>query len=250
MPTRNILFYPSLPWKFSTISKILKTLNIKITNNHQHDYLLGIHWHDRTYTDFNWPEKTEKLILNKNCNNISKKHVDLIHEKILGYNSEINPRVYDREYVQKLDLNGFHLGFIRKRKSRAWPLFFYQKIPDNSVGNTVIEYRVPVFGDTVPFVYKKTKSIKKRLSCKNLKVELASFEETFNSQERNWIIAFAKAMRLNYGELDILQDHPTNKIYIIDANKTPLTQPNNLSKTLKSKAISIMADTFKNVFLS
>ncbi len=249
MDGKNILFYPHFPVRRAAICKILKKLNMGMARNKRIKHNLGIYWKDRTYTKFRWPESTNMLIINRNCNDISKKHVDLVHKNIFGYSTKVNPKTYRGAYVQKLNLNGMHMAFLRKRRSSPLPGFFYQILVDNSDGNMVIDHRVPVFGHTAPFTYKIYRSIKRRFMILNNTIEIHPFEKTFSQKERELIFRFCDEIGLDYGELDILRDNKSKRIYIIDVNKTPWGPPLGLPEYQKEEAVLKMADSFKKAFL-
>jgi len=249
-PKDKIFFYPDRPSKMSVIYKILKTLDVEISRNKNADYKFGIFWKNRTKTKLSWPVATTKFIINKYCQDISKKYVDEVHLSVFGYNTAIDPTVYSEKYVQKWNLNGIHLGKIKNKKSKPRSWYFYQKLINNTESDQVIDWRIPIFGCAVPFVYKKYRTLKKRFSNINSRVEIKEFTKVFSDDEIKLIFKFCLQMGLDYGEIDVLRDKDSKKIFIIDVNKTPWGPPNGLDNNSKKEAIKIMADYFKNNFLS
>lgn len=52
----------------------------------------------------------------------------------------------------------------------------------------------------------------------------------FSPEEMRLITIFYRRTGLDYGEIDVVRDHETSLIYVLDINKTPLGPPNGLSK--------------------
>src|SRR3954454_7156229 len=55
----------------------------------------------------------------------------------------------------------------------------------------------------------------------NTRVLRRSTSHVFTPEEVRQILAFARAMGVDYGEFDILRDRSDGRIYVVDVNKTP-----------------------------
>jgi uncharacterized secreted protein with C-terminal beta-propeller domain len=77
-------------------------------------------------------------------------------------------------------------------------------------------------------------------------VFLRRVEEVFSADELAAIGRFCAEMKLDWGGLDILRDKATNKIYIVDANKTDMGPPTALPIADKMAATRIMAHGLTN----
>ena len=64
------------------------------------------------------------------------------------------------------------------------------------------------------------------------------------------IDSFCADFQLDFGELDILRDNKTQRIYIIDVNKTPYSPPADLPKNEKRIVVNKIAHAFKSEFLT
>ena len=66
----------------------------------------------------------------------------------------------------------------------------------------------------------KTKPAEDRFSIHNASVQLCALETIFSPAELDLIGSYAREMQLDWGALDILRDCQSQKIYVVDVNKT------------------------------
>lgn len=251
---RHVLFFPQKPNKQSVIYEILKILELHITKNRNGDFLTAINWEDVTFRKkYVFLEELNKQnnVLNINCKDISKKRVDQVFKKIFSYSISINPLEHNGKCLVKNNLNAKHDGIIK-----SCPLneinqdYVYQRIIDNTNENgEFYDIRIPVFKDTIPFVYVKTKAKKTRFRDKFFSATILKTDNIFSKVEIKKINIFCRQIGMDYGELDVLRDKESNKIYIIDANNTPWGPPSELSKADAELALIELAQAFKETFL-
>ena len=247
----TILFYPHLPHHRTVIYKICKSLGLKIITNPEKQYDILFYWDDSTYSEKINITPKSALSINLGCTDISKVNVDKVFEEVFGYSLIINPETYSGDCVIKSDMNALHDGRIIKCPVEIITKdMVYQKIIDNSFDeNYVKDIRVPVFKDSIPFVYFKFKKYEDRFTNKIDHVEVHNTSEVLTNEEVNSIISFAGNIKLDYGELDILRDNKDEKIYIIDVNKTPWGPPATISKEKHKEVLKTMCDAFLEKFL-
>ncbi|MDJ0689959.1 MAG: hypothetical protein QNJ41_15760 [Xenococcaceae cyanobacterium MO_188.B32] len=232
-PKKRILFYPDFPYKKATLYQICLFLGYDVTNDPQRKFDLAIKW-QRYATFFENDTVLSKLsrqnnnIINFNCQDVSKEYTNKIFKQVFGYELGVDPRSYTGKCVAKSNLNAQHDGkIIDCPITKIEAGVVYQKLVDNEVQeNAVLDYRVPIFKQEIPLVYKylkknQTKEQRFYGYPSLLSVELAETEEVFSQDEINKIISFCENMGLDYGELDILRDKQDQRIYIVDANNTP-----------------------------
>ncbi len=248
---KKILFYPELPHPRTIIYKICKNLGIKIITNPQKNYDIFFYWEDKTFSSSNDSKNILQKTINFNCKDISKKNVDLIFEKVFGYSLSIDPKIYKGKCVIKSDSNAAHDGkIIETPINEVQNDVVYQKIIDNTFDEKFVkDIRVPVLGNSIPFVYFKIKKIEDRFTNKIHSVEIHETNEIFSSDEINNILKFAKSMNLDYGELDVLKNNENGKIYIVDVNKTPWGPPATISKEKAKYVIEKMSKVFLETLL-
>jgi hypothetical protein len=161
-------------------------------------------------------------VVNVDCNDISKSRVEAIFEDVFGYTSLVDPRHYVGPCVYKSEINGTHDGEIVECPIENPREGIYQLLLDNRVGDEfVLDIRVPVIGDTVPFVLLWHKPLSDRFGHWVSRQVIAEVGDVFSPAEQRNLLDFARRMELDYGDLDVLRDQNSSRIYVIDANNTP-----------------------------
>jgi hypothetical protein len=253
-PKKVVLFFPEQPSVWSIEFKICKLLGYGIVNDPTASFDVGLKRKDETLSPPDLLKDiptVKKQLINANSINISKDKVDEVFEKIFGYGVKIDPTNYYGQIVEKSNLNGVHSGRVIKAPIACEQVrngFVYQKLIDNfsEVFGLVLDYRVPIHGNQIPFVYLKYRSLETRFSNTNTFVRLARVNSVFTTEEVAKILEFAQNMALDYGELDILRDND-QKIYIVDVNNTPMGPPNGLSKEDSLNALVLLAQSFDHL---
>jgi glutathione synthase/RimK-type ligase-like ATP-grasp enzyme len=72
-------------------------------------------------------------------------------------------------------------------------------------------------------------------------VRLTTPEAVFSPEEIAKLSAFAKAMALDWGGLDILRDRADGRLYVVDVNKTDMGPPLVLSWMDKVRSVRLLA---------
>jgi hypothetical protein len=257
---RKVLFYPDNPKKWNAFRAMFDVLDLQITNDPDDDFLFIIRWEDTTFKS-NHSELQKfantKLILNLNSYNICKKYLDILHQEIFGYCTEINPESFQGKFVKKSNLNAKHDGeilngpvLIKENND-----FIYQILIDNTVENIFAEdIRVLFFKDHIPFVYLKYKLKENMFKPTNHKVIIKQASEVFSPEEVAGIIKIPQKMGLDFAELDVLRNRKDNRIYVIDVNDTPggfpkYSKGDLLSVSQKKYALEEMSKSFYNAFI-
>lgn len=252
--TKTILFYPEFPSKRAIIYKMIRYLKYNITNNLSHVFDLVINWEDSTYrTKDNLLKELEKkhLILNINCNNISKEEVNTVFEKVFGYSLHVDAAKFVGRCVKKSNLNAKHDGVtVNCPLDKKDENYVYQKILDNSFDeNLVYDLRVPVVNDAIPFVYLKFKKTDERFTNNVYKSTLEETNKYLSEEEKKNIVRFCNDIGLDIGELDVIRNKDDNKIYIVDVNNTPWGPPFRLPEKDGNFAIKTLAEKFSEKFV-
>lgn len=228
---KTILFYPEFPTS-GAIYYICLFLGYNVTNNPNAAFDLCIKWQDATFSPKDRvlsrlsAQNQNPSVVNINCENISKSHVNEVFHSVFGYSITIEPLTYTGKCVMKSDLNGQHDGkIISCPIETIEPGIVYNKLIDNEVeNNKVLLLRVPIFKQIIPFVYLKCFPIEHRFGRSFAHLNsawLADVCDVFSEAEINNILCFCQKLGLDYGELDILRDKIDGRLYIVDANNTP-----------------------------
>ncbi|MCF8260741.1 MAG: hypothetical protein K9J12_08205 [Melioribacteraceae bacterium] len=245
---RQIYFFPNFPHKRTVIYKICRRLGIKILISEKNNENLQFFWDDST--NYEKPIDSANSI-NAGCTNISKDYVDSIFRNVFGYGVNIDPKNYEGKCVIKSKENAQHDGRIIDCPTEfADDSFVYQTILNNEEDDLVKDIRTPIFGNKLPLVYLKYKTMEKRFTNDILKVEVKRTNEIFSREEENNILSFAKNIGLDYGELDIIRNKDDGRIYIIDVNKTPWGPPATISEKDYEFVLQEMSKAFIEEFLN
>ena len=247
---KTICFYPDKPRSFDIMFWICLINKYEVINSLQDRADIHMFWKDQTFHDSNLKTKFNSKWININCKDISKLHIGKVFHEVFGYEIKIDPTNFNGFCVQKSDLNAKHDGTIIKCPIDVVKAgFVYQKLINNQKDdNFIVDIRIPISSDHIPFVYLKYRNINHRFLNTNDFVEMKSLSNIFTEDEIEKIIEFCRKINLEYGELDVLRDNDDGKIYIVDANHCPSGPPNHLPVLSKISALRKLAHSFDTAF--
>jgi hypothetical protein len=223
---KRILFFPEEPWPKTLLFKVSLYAGHRVVLDPTERHDAAIKWWDDTFTP-NTKLSPQFLaadrIINLACEDISKSRVDRVFAEVFGYTIVLDPTRHRGPCVEKSDLNAAHDGQIVEcpieapRHGRV-----YQKLIDNSIKpGTVEDIRVPVFGDSIPFVYVRTRPIDIRFGAASATARIVETDVAFSGNEIARILEFTHSMGFECGDLDVIRDQADGRMYIVDANTTP-----------------------------
>jgi hypothetical protein len=234
-PAAQINFWPEKPHPYSTAYRALHLLGVDIVRSlpTKAEDGIGFLWKDATFLN---PPANAHGLINGNCLDISKTRVEAIHLEVFGYSLGVDPLNYVGKIVIKSDLNATHDGVEAVAPlTEKHPGVVYQRLgenrPPNDSPDKLCDYRVPIFWTRPTFAYLKIRPQTARFSNANTNVTLVEEAAAlFSPEEMRLLTIFCRRTGLDYGEIDVVRDHETSLIYVLDINKTPLGPPNGLSK--------------------
>jgi glutathione synthase/RimK-type ligase-like ATP-grasp enzyme len=106
-----------------------------------------------------------------------------------------------------------------------------------------LELRTVVIDGEIPIVIRRWRQAS-NWHANSTHAETLRTEDAYSPAEVAQLMAFAAAMRLEYGELDVIRDKATGLIYVIDANRTPTGPPRKLAAAAAQDAAARMAVPF------
>ncbi|MDA3883170.1 MAG: hypothetical protein PF481_07780 [Bacteroidales bacterium] len=251
---KKVLVFPHYPSRGSTLYKILRRLHYTITNKASANFSCAVYWEyltERKEYAFLEPFVEKHPVVNFNSRDISKVYVDTVFTNVFGYSTCVNPTEYSGSIVQKSDTNALHDGVILQG-----PL---QKIVDGSVyqilidnrysSDLVVDMRVVVVRNILPFVYIKYRDISERFKNTTVKTEVRQTIEVLSEQEIELLQTFCNNIHIDFGELDVLRNNDDGKVYVVDVNNTPQGPPAHTSKKDAEYALDTIAKAFQEEFL-
>jgi hypothetical protein len=220
------LFWPEYPDKeFYTIVAVFMRLGYFATRNPAEPFDFAVMWQDQTWIDPQ-PQLEEiaasRPVLNLGCRDISKTRVERVFGEVFGSSTFLDPMRHDGLCVRKHDENARGGDLVQCPVAAVEAGYVYQRFIDSRTDDRMIEYRLPVVLGRLPVLYVQEKAVPQdTIKTAKLGLSLGSVEEAFSADERAGILAFCRAMGLDFGELDILRANDDGRLYILDANKTP-----------------------------
>lgn len=183
--------------------------------------------------------------VNYGCTDVSKSKVAAVFEQVFGYALAVDPRAWTGPAVEKGELNGAHDGRMVVCPTDPLPGRIYQHVVDNSDGAFVDDLRTPMVGGRPVLVFVKRRPLAERFANFNTRATLTTPEAVFSPDEIERLSAFAVAMGLDWGGLDVLRDRVSGRLYVVDVNKTDMGPPLALPWTDKLRAVSRLAKAFR-----
>jgi hypothetical protein len=190
-------------------------------------------------------------IINKNAIDISKSKVGQVFGEVFEYTLNVDPSNDKGLIIEKSDENAKHDGsLVEGPFEHAKAGYIYQIVVNNYYGaGYYYDYRACVVGENIPYVILKLRPKSKRFSV-YVKAIFISPDECFDIIEQRKIIEFAKNIGIDIGEMGVLRDRDSHKLYIIDANNTQNYSSPLYMNIQGVKALKNAANAFSKQFLS
>jgi len=199
-------------------------------------------------------ELTKTRFVNKELKDISKKKVALINKHVFGYDLDVDPLRYFGKVVKKSDLNGLHDGVIIEcpiDNTHYDDNYVYNVCVDNiNDRNEAVDYRVIYINGIIDIFYEKTRPLNSRFDTHKSSSKIRRTKSEFSDEELSNITLFCKMIGADYGEMDVLRDKSTGKLFIVDFAKTPFGPLYGFTKKDRLKAIEEITVAFINNILS
>jgi hypothetical protein len=206
---------------------------------------------DGTLIDQKLPEGHERWI-NGRCLDIRKSTVATVYEKVFGHKLVIDPTTHVGAAVRKSNFNATHDGYIVECPTDAEAGYVYQTLVDNTISGVpyVEDIRITVVGTEIPVVVLKRRPQQYRFWSANSSVLIKEVFEVLSDDEQAKVLEFSRHLGLDFGEIDAVRDRRSHKLYLIDANSTPMSPPMRLSLKKRLEIIHAIADSFARQFMS
>lgn len=242
-PARGELYaFPEVPTRPQLMWKVARLTGLRLAGRPSPATRLAMVFQGTTVVDTTGcaPPPEGVRVLNRGCLDISKSRVERAHREVFGYGMGVDPTTHAGPMVAKSDENAAHDGrVIEGPIDDPEPGVVYQVAIDNTAqpppgapanGPLVADLRVTVVGDELPLAFTKYRPKAIRFENRNTHVTRHESADLFDSGERANILAFARVMGLDVGEIDLLRDRGTGRLYAIDVNSTPHSPPSLLER--------------------
>jgi hypothetical protein len=182
--------------------------------------------------------------INGSCLDISKSHVDAAWQQVAGYGLALDPTTTAEPIVVKSEENGNHDGqLIMGPLARREPGLVYQRLVESVADDgQVYATRPVVLGTSVPMAFEVRRETP---AWFHGGVTVGPVDPTtlYSPAEIDLLVRFCALIGMEYGEIDVLRDRTDGRIYVVDANRTPL-RPLTMPPECDEAVYSLMSAAF------
>lgn len=223
---RTVLFYPEFPIFKTQINRVLLGTRYNITNNPNLAFDLAIAWEDNTrrprYPFFEQlgPDRT---VVNRDCVDISKRRVEEASLAVFGYGLFVDPTRHRGPCVCKHDDNGRHdkTVILQCPTASADPECVYQRLVETRFDeHHVYDMRLQICADRITGVLLRYRPVNSPFHG-DVRVVSRAPDQVLSGPETDRVLALARQMGLDYGDIDAIRDGDDGRLYVVDVNNTP-----------------------------
>jgi len=167
------------------------------------------------------PQQQHEKAFNFAVADVSKSRVAQAMERAFGYPLAINPATHAGEAVEKGEGNGLHDGRLVECPIAPAPGKAYQRLIETEAADGwALDLRTACVAGRPVVVFAKTKPAAARFSIQNTGVAVKMPEAVFSAAEISQLESFCAEMKLDWAALDVLREHESGRLYVVDVNKT------------------------------
>ncbi len=194
------------------------------------------------------PEPRHPRAFNFGVGDVSKTHVARVMEQAFGYPLALDPRAHQGEAVEKGEANGVHDGRLVACPCEPTPGKAYQRVIKTEADDGwAYDLRTACVGRKPVVVFVKQKPASARFSIQNTSVMVKSPEEVFSPAEIAQLEHFCSVMQLDWGGLDVLREHASGRLYVVDVNKTDTGPAVVLNWADRTRATTLLAHALRRM---
>jgi hypothetical protein len=113
------------------------------------------------------------------------------------------------------------------------------------VGDIYLQSRPVIMRGQIPLMYEV--NFPPRHWHADARMFPARVSDMYSAAEVEMVLAFAAAIGLEYGEIDVLRESATGRLFVIDANPCPV-RPHHITPADEASMLRGMADAFGEIF--
>jgi hypothetical protein len=194
------------------------------------------------------PAPQHMRAFNFGVGDVSKSTVARVMEEAFGYPLAVDPATHVGEAVEKGEGNGLHDGRLVICPIEPAPEKAYQRvIKTEGEDGWAYDLRTACVGRRPVVVFLKQKPAAARFSIQNTSVVVKTPEEVFSPAEIAQLERFCAAMQLDWAGLDVLREHATGRLYVVDVNKTDTGPAVVLNWKDRARATTLLSDALREM---
>lgn len=196
------------------------------------------------------PAPRHARAFNFGVGDVSKSHVAHAMEAAFGYPLAVDPTTFVGEAVEKGEGNGLHDGrVVQCPTARVEGKSFQRVIMTEGADGWAYDLRTACVGRRPVVVFVKQKPAAARFSIQNTSVAVKTPEDVFSAAEIAQIERFCAVMQLDWGGLDVLREHESGRLYVVDVNKTDTGPAVVLNWKDRARATTLLSDALRRMVL-
>ena len=238
-------FYPMRPGPNSEMAAIMRRLGVRISLEPSAG-ALRFAWDTGTWFSPRAAARLAPDAINRACLDISKTTVDRTWAATAGYSISVDPTTTEGPIAVKPEINGLHAGrLIVGPIARRQPGMVYQRLVDTRHGDELVQGRPVIIGGRIVITFAKWRPYPSYFDNNRLSLPRPT-DEIYSAHEQRLLLEFAAALGLEYGELDVLRDVGSGRLYVVDANRTPV-RPRGLPIECDDVSYAPMVEAFREL---
>lgn len=206
----------------------------------------GFYFEDQTVAAPPAPRHAKAF--NFGVGDVSKSTVARVMEEAFGYPLAVDPTTFVGEAVEKGEGNGLHDGRLVMCPLTPVAGKAYQRvIKTEGADGWAHDLRTACVGGRPVVVFVKQKPAAARFSIQNTSVVVKAPEDVFSAAELAQLERFCAAMKLDWGGLDVLREHESGRLYVVDVNKTDTGPAVVLNWRDRARATTLLSEALRRI---
>ena len=194
------------------------------------------------------PKPLHARAFNFSVGDVSKTYVAELMERAWGYPLAVDPATFVGEAVEKGEGNGLHDGrLVMCPIEPARDKSYQRVIKTEGADGWAYDLRTACVGRRPVVVFLKQKPAAARFSIQNTSVVVKAPAEVFSPAEIAQLERFLEEMQLDWGGLDVLREHATGRLYVVDVNKTDTGPAVVLNWRDRARATTLLSDALRKM---
>lgn len=190
------------------------------------------------------------LVINDTGFDCAKDNVQRVFAETMGYTSAVDPQSHQGPAIMKSKLNARHDGrLVQLPASLVQQNSVYEILVDNVLDDAfVFDIRLVMTGFEPVLAYLKIRRRERRFENINLIAKLLRPSDLLTFGEIAACSRFCRRIGLEFGEIDVIRDCESGRIFVVDANNTAHGPSGQLSLSEREMAFGLIADSVSRAF--